>query len=177
MRSQSSSSLNVSLKSFHDESEALLYGLIGYHGDTWSKAQVSWDQKQDSKVIKPVIQSFLEIFQGGKFSMGFFWGYQLNEEAFLRHNLTLNNIAIKIATCDPQIIFRGFTNGVDEFAIGIDNVKISTNDCEVYPVFSSPGETTESRVILNFDQLKLAVTQKNDLNKKIILDMDNVPIA
>ncbi|XP_078375556.1 uncharacterized protein LOC144658924 [Oculina patagonica] len=86
MRAQASSSLNVSLKSIHDESEVLLYNLIGYHGDTWSVGQVSWMEKADSKIV-----------------------------------------------------FRGFTNSIDEFAIGIDEVKISTSNCEVYPVFSSPG--------------------------------------
>lgn len=86
MRGQPGSSLNVSLKSVHDESEILIYNLVGYHGDTWLEAQVSWTETEDSKIV-----------------------------------------------------FRGFTNSVDEFAIGIDDVKIFTSNCEVYPVFSSPG--------------------------------------
>lgn len=52
MRGQSGSSLNVSLKSVHDESEVLIYNLVGYHGDTWSEAQVSWTETRDSKVTK-----------------------------------------------------------------------------------------------------------------------------
>ena len=50
MRGQSGSSLNVSLKSVHNESEVLIYNLFGYHGDTWSEAQVSWTETKDSKV-------------------------------------------------------------------------------------------------------------------------------
>lgn len=50
MRSQSGSSLNVSLKSVHDENEVLIYNLVGYHGDTWSEGQVSWTETEDSKV-------------------------------------------------------------------------------------------------------------------------------
>lgn len=50
MRTQTSSSLNVSLKSVSDEREVLLYNLIGNHGDTWSVGQVSWMEKEDSKV-------------------------------------------------------------------------------------------------------------------------------
>lgn len=42
-------------------------------------------------------------------------------------------------------MFRGLTNSIDEFAIGIDEVKISTSNCEVYPVFSSPGETVSEK--------------------------------
>ena len=54
MRGQSDSSLNVSLKSVHDESEVLIYNLFGYHGDTWSEAQVSWTETKDSKVTTKV---------------------------------------------------------------------------------------------------------------------------
>ncbi|XP_020625976.1 MAM and LDL-receptor class A domain-containing protein 1-like [Orbicella faveolata] len=102
MRGQSGSSLNVSLKSVHDESEVLIYNLFGYHGDTWSKAQVSWTETKDSKIV-----------------------------------------------------FRGFTNSVDEFAIGIDDVKIFTSNCEVYPVFSSPGKTLCSRIYKKMHDIKL----------------------
>lgn len=38
-----------------------------------------------------------------------------------------------------QIIFRGFSKGKDDIAIGIDDVKILTRNCEVYPDFSLPG--------------------------------------
>lgn len=54
MRGQSGSSLNVSLKSVHDESEVLIYNLVGYHGDTWSEAQVSWTETRTSKVTKKI---------------------------------------------------------------------------------------------------------------------------
>lgn len=54
MRGQPGSSLNVSLKSVHDESEILIYNLVGYHGDNWLEAQVSWTETEDSKVTNTV---------------------------------------------------------------------------------------------------------------------------
>ena len=45
-------------------------------------------------------------------------------------------------------MFRGFTNSVDEFAIGIDDVKIFTSNCEVYPVFSSPGKNMVKKCVI-----------------------------
>ena len=54
MRGQPGSSLNVSLKSVHDESEILIYNLVGYHGDNWLEAQVSWTETEDSKVTNKV---------------------------------------------------------------------------------------------------------------------------
>lgn len=61
MRAQASSSLNVSLKSIHDESEVLLYNLIGYHGDTWSVGQVSWMEKEDSKVTNKLNKEIFSL--------------------------------------------------------------------------------------------------------------------
>ena len=58
MRSQFGASLNVSSKSALNEEEVLLYNLIGYHGDTWFKGQVSWMAEGDSKVYIILVTSF-----------------------------------------------------------------------------------------------------------------------